>query len=102
MQIEAPKDESPKMSKMDLAKDHWAKVKDGNMVFPSILANAWIELEDKPKIADIEKYVERIKDNQSIYYYKFKRERGHKAKRADLDDDIINNAARMAYYLDNE
>ena len=104
MQIEAPKDESPKMSKMDLAKDHWAKVKEGNIIFPSILANAWLELDNKPQVDQnrTAELVEFINDNQSRFYYKMKRERGHKQKRSQLDEEIINNAARMAYYLDNE
>ena len=105
MQIEAPKNESPKMSKYDLAKSNWHNVKEKNaVVFPSILANAWHELEPKPQVDQnrTEELVEFINDNQARFYYKMKRERGHKQKRNELDDQIIYNAAQMAQILENE
>ena len=105
MQIEAPKDESLKMSKYELAKSNWQNVKEKNaVVFPSILANAWDELDPKPQVDQnrTEELVEFINDNQARFYYKMKRERGHKQKRNELDDQIIYNAAQMAQILENE
>ena len=105
MQIDAPKDESPKMSKYDLAKSNWQNVKEKNaVVFPSILANAWDELEHKPQLDQTrtKELVEFIKGNNNRFYYKMKRERGHKQKRNELDEQIIYNAAQMAQILDNE
>ena len=105
MQIDAPKDESPKMSKYDLAKSNWQNVKEKNaVVFPSILANAWDELEHKPQLDQTrtKELVEFIKGNNNRFYYKMKRERGHKQKRNELDEQIIYNAAQMAQILENE
>ena len=105
MQIDAPKDESPKMSKYDLAKSNWQNFKEKNAVgFPSILANAWDELEHKPQLDQTrtKELVEFIKGNNNRFYYKMKRERGHKQKRNELDEQIIYNAAQMAQILDNE
>lgn len=105
MQIEAPKDESPKMSKYDLAKSNWQNVKEKNaVVFPSILANAWDELNPKPQVDQnrTAELVEFINDNQARFYYKMKRERGHKQKRNELNEQIIYNAAQMAQILENE
>ena len=105
MQIHAPKDESPKMSKYDLAKSNWQNVKEKNaVVFPSILANAWDELEHKPQLDQTrtKELVEFIKGNNNRFYYKMKRERGHKQKRNELDEQIIYNAAQMAQILENE
>ena len=105
MQIEAPKDQSPKMSKYELAKSNWQNVKEKNaVVFPSILANAWEELNPKPQVDQTrtKELVEFINDNQARFYYKMKRERGHKQKRNELDDQIIYNAAQMAQILENE
>ena len=103
MAIEAPVDNSPKMSAFDIAKSNWENVKTKRAaVFPSFLCKAWEELEDKPKIDEkrVSELVEMINDNQNIWFYKLKRERGHKQKRSQLDKEIIYKAACMAYYLE--
>jgi len=101
--IEAPVDNSPKMSVFEIAKSNWENVRTKRAaVFPSFLCKAWEELENKPKIDEkrVAELVEMINDNQNIWFYKLKRERGHKQKRSKLDEEIIYKAACMAYYLE--
>ena len=87
----------------EIAKSNWESVRTKRAaVFPSLLSNAWDELTDKPKIDEkrVGELVEIIHDNQNIWFYKMKRERGHKQKRSQLDEEIIYKAACMAYYLE--